>query len=112
MKIYHHPRCSKSRSALSILLKSTSDIQVVEYMKNTPNEDELRNLLKKLNMKPEEIVRKGEVLYTEKYKGKYLSDDEWISILAEHPILIERPIVIKGDKAIIARPPERVNEFL
>jgi arsenate reductase (glutaredoxin) len=112
MKIYHNPRCSKSRNALSILLENNSDIQVIEYLKSSPTESELRDLLKKLAMKPEDIVRKGEAIYKEKYKGKQMSDDEWIAALLENPLLMERPIIVKGDKAIIARPPERVKELL
>jgi arsenate reductase (glutaredoxin) len=112
MKIYHNPRCGKSRNALSILLEYNSDIQVIEYLKSSPTESELRDLLKKLAMKPEDIVRKGEAIYKEKYKGKQMSDDEWIAALLENPLLMERPIIVKGDKAIIARPPERVKELL
>jgi arsenate reductase (glutaredoxin) len=112
MRIYHNPRCSKSRDALFIIQSSSSEVQVVEYLKTSPNEEELRDLLKKLNMKPYDIIRKGENIFKENYKDKQLSDDEWIKVLVENPVLIERPIVVKGDKAVIARPPEKVNELL
>jgi len=111
MKIYHNPRCGKSREALSILQQKTGDIQVIEYLKNTPTETELRELLAKLGMKPFDLIRKGEAIYKEQFKGKELSDDEWIKILVANPILIERPIIVKGDKAVVARPPERVSEL-
>ncbi len=112
MKIYHNPRCSKSRAALTLLQQTGGVLEIQEYLKNAPDKNELIEVLKKLNMKPHEIIRKGEVLYKEKYKGSEFTDEEWINIMVENPVLIERPIVIKGDKAIIARPPERINELL
>jgi arsenate reductase len=112
MKIYHNPRCSKSRSALQLLEEKGVDVEVVKYLDNTPNKEELKDLLKKLGMKAEQIVRKGEADYKENFKGKTLSDDEWISAFIEYPKLIERPIFVKGDKAVVGRPPENVLTLL
>ena len=110
--IYHNPRCGKSRSALTILTEHGIDPVVAEYLKNPPTKDELREILKKLAMKPEQIVRKGEEVYKEKFAKKSISDDQWLDALAKNPILIERPIVVRGDRAMIGRPPENVLEIL
>jgi arsenate reductase len=112
MKIYHNPRCSKSRSALKLLEEKGIDVEVVKYLENTPNVSELKALLKKLNMKAEAIVRKSEADYKENFKGKSLTDDEWINAFIEYPKLIERPIFVNGDAAVVGRPPEKVLELL
>ncbi|HMV16051.1 MAG TPA: arsenate reductase (glutaredoxin) [Chitinophagales bacterium] len=110
--IYHNNRCGKSRSALCILEESHKPFTTVEYLKDTPSIEELKVILKKLQAKPHDIIRTKEAIYLEKYKGKNLSDEEWLQAMHENPILIERPIVINGDKAVVARPPEKVNEIL
>lgn len=112
ISIYHNIRCSKSREACSILQEENIPFETIEYLKTPPTQSEIKDLLKKLGMKAEEIVRKGEPLYKEKFSGKKLSEEKWIKILSENPILIERPIVVKGSKAVIARPPEKVLELL
>ncbi|PWH82930.1 arsenate reductase (glutaredoxin) [Brumimicrobium oceani] len=112
MKIYHNPRCSKSRNALQLLEEKGLDVEVVKYLENTPSKAELKALLKKLDMKAEDIVRKGEAAYKEHFKGKTLNDDEWITAFVEYPKLIERPIFIKGEKAVVGRPPENVLTLL
>ena len=112
VKIYHNVRCSKSREACSILQEKNIPFETVEYLKTPPSQKEIKELLKKLGMKAEEIVRKGEILYKEKYKDKKISEAEWIQILSENPILIERPIIVKEDKAVIGRPPEKVLELI
>lgn len=84
----------------------------MDYLSTPPTQKEIKDLLKKLGMKAEEIVRKGEVLYKEKYKNKEISEAEWIQILSVNPILIERPIIVNGDRAVIGRPPERVLELI
>lgn len=112
MKIYHNPRCRKSRETLAILEDAGKDVEIVEYLKDVPSEDEIRKLLAKLNMNVEDIIRKGETIYKEKFKGKNFTEDEWITILHENPKLIERPIVVKGNKAVIGRPPENAKELL
>jgi arsenate reductase len=110
--IYHNPRCGKSRAALALLQEHGVDAVVVEYLKTPPTTEELRAILKKLDMKPEELVRKSEDVFKEKYAGKSMSDNQWLDALAKHPILIERPIVVKGDRAVVGRPPEKVTELL
>lgn len=112
LTIYHNNRCGKSRSALCILEENGTKFQTVEYLKDVPTLEELKSIVKKLKMKPHDIIRTKEAVYIEKYKGKILSDEEWLQVMHENPILIERPIVINGNKAVIARPPERVNEIL
>lgn len=112
LKIYHNTRCSKSRCALEILDHSGQPYEVVEYLKTPPSEAELKELLKELNMKPEDLLRKGETVYKEQFAGKTFTDDEWVKIMAENPVLIERPIVVKDGKAIVARPPELLEDFL
>lgn len=110
--IYHNPRCGKSRAALAILTQLGIEPIVVEYLKNPPTRDELRALLGKLGMKPEQIVRRGEDLYRENFAGRTMSDEDWLAALVRYPILIERPIVAKGARAVIGRPPEKVRDLL
>ncbi|MES2286419.1 MAG: arsenate reductase (glutaredoxin) [Bacteroidota bacterium] len=110
--IYHNTRCSKSREACSILEDKGVEFETIEYLKTPPTQKEIKGLLKMLGMKAQDIVRKGEPLYKEKFADKKLSESEWIKTLAENPILIERPIIVKGNKAIIGRPPEKVLELL
>ena len=112
MKIYHNPRCRKSRETLAIINDSGVSVNVIEYLKDTPSANDLSVILSKLNLKPEQVLRKGETLFKEEYKGKKLSDQAWIKAMVENPVLIERPIVVKGNKAIIGRPPENVNSIL
>lgn len=109
LTIYHNPRCSKSREACSIIDTKGIPFELREYLANPLNEKEIKGLLKKLGLKAEEIVRKKEELYKTKYKSKKLSEAEWIKVLVKNPILIERPIIVKGDKAVIGRPSENIN---
>ncbi|UCH49265.1 MAG: arsenate reductase (glutaredoxin) [Betaproteobacteria bacterium] len=110
--IYHNPRCSKSRKTLALLEEHGIEPTVVEYLKNPPDKQELGTITRKLGMKPEQIVRRGEASFKEHFAGKSLNDDEWLDALAEYPILIERPIVVKGDRAVIGRPPENVLDLV
>jgi arsenate reductase len=112
MIIYHNPRCRKSRETLEIIEKAGKDVQVIEYLKETPSAEELRELINKLGISAEALLRKNEAAYKEKYKGKELSEKEWIAAMVQNPKLIERPIVVKNDKAVICRPPERVRKLL
>ncbi|MES2628038.1 MAG: arsenate reductase (glutaredoxin) [Bacteroidota bacterium] len=109
--IYHNTRCSKSREALQLLNDQGVDPVIVEYLKEVPTRAEFKKLLAKLNLKPAQVLRTSEPIFKEKYKGKNFTDDEWITIMLETPQLIERPIVVKGNKAIIARPPESIDQF-
>ncbi len=112
IKIYHNNRCSKSRNGLCLLEDSKQEFEVINYLENPPNKTELKELLKMLNFTPIELVRKGEAIWKENYKGKDLSDVEIITAMIENPKLIERPIVVKGDKAVIGRPEENITELL
>ncbi|MBX2959554.1 MAG: arsenate reductase (glutaredoxin) [Flavobacteriales bacterium] len=111
MKIYHNPRCSKSRETLAIIQKAGKQVEIIDYQNQVPTEKELIAIIKLLGINAEDLVRKGEDVYKEKFKGKKITQQEWVKILIEHPKLIERPIVINGDKAIIGRPPEKVLEL-
>ncbi|MFI5204931.1 MAG: arsenate reductase (glutaredoxin) [Flavobacteriales bacterium] len=109
--ILHNTRCSKSRCALELLEKKKADVEVIEYLKEVPTREELKLLLAKLNMKPFELVRQEEQLFKDKYKKLKLNDHEWIRVMLDNPILIQRPIVVRGNKAIIARPVELIDDL-
>src|SRR6185437_5744112 len=110
--IYHNPKCTKSRATLALLKESGVEPTVVEYLKTPPTAAELKAIVAKLGIKPEALVRQGEDLFKSKYAGKTLTDAQWIEALVKHPILIERPIVVSGARAVIGRPPENVNALL
>jgi arsenate reductase len=110
--IYHNPRCSKSRAACDLLAEKGLKPDVIDYLKTPPDKELLRRLLQQLGMKPEALVRKGEEAFKVHYAGKTLSDEEWLDALATHPILIERPIIVLGEKAVIGRPTEKIFELL
>lgn len=112
MEIYHNPRCAKSRETLKLIEDSGVNVEIIEYLTNVPTKQQLKSVLKKLGMKASEIIRKNEAIFKEKYKGKELSEDEWLDAMVNNPKLIERPIVVKGDKAVLGRPPENVNALL
>ena len=110
--VFHNSRCSKSRCALEFLKEKGVDYSVVDYLKNIPTYKDLEEIISKLGIKPEALIRKGEEDFKANFKGKILSDSEWIEAMIKFPKLIERPIVIKGNKAIIGRPTERILEIL
>jgi arsenate reductase (glutaredoxin) len=112
MIIYHNPRCSKCREALDLLEENNCTIEIREYLKEPPTKKELKELLSKLRCKASAIVRKSEPLYKEKYAESKYTETQWIKILTENPILIERPIVIDGERAVIGRPPSLVVNFV
>ncbi len=112
MKIYHNPRCRKSREGLQILEDSGAAFETVLYLENPPSEKELKSIISKLGITPRELVRTGEADWKENFKGRDLSDDEIIKAMVSYPKLIERPIVVKGDKAVVGRPPEKIKELL
>lgn len=112
IKIYHNNRCSKSRCGLEILEKSGKDFQIVNYLVDVPTKQELKNIIKLLNIKPIDLVRKSEGIWKEEYKNKGLTDSQIISAMVKNPKLIERPIVIEGNKAVIGRPPETILNII
>ena len=109
MKIYHNPRCSKSRETLQFIQDAEIEPEIIEYLTNVPSEKELTEIVVLLGIVPEKLVRKNEEDYKTHFKGKILSDAEWIKAMVAFPKLIERPIVVKNKKAILGRPPENVK---
>ena len=112
IKIYHNPKCKKSREGLKYLQEKGIDIEIVNYIKEGITEQELSEIVMKLNLKPANIVRTQEELYRKELKGRNFTDREWIKILSENPRLIERPIVMAKHKAVIAQPPDKADELL
>ena len=111
--IYHNPRCSKSRQTLEILNQQDVDTEIVLYLENPPSAKEVASILQKLGLSSRDIIRKGEEEYKLlNIKDQSLTENELISFMSENPKLIERPIVVKDDKAIIGRPPENVLSLL
>ncbi|MCF6223360.1 MAG: arsenate reductase (glutaredoxin) [Flavobacteriaceae bacterium] len=112
MKILHNPRCSKSRQGLAILKEAKVDFEIIEYLKTPISENEIKEILNKLKIEPLALVRKNETIWKENFKGKKLSNNQIIKALVKYPKLIERPIVIHNDKAVIGRPPETILSLL
>ncbi|MDX8401881.1 MAG: arsenate reductase (glutaredoxin) [Mariprofundaceae bacterium] len=113
VRIYHNPRCSKSRQALTLLRERGIEPEVVEYLKHPPTAAEIARLLDWLGMEPEALLRKGEAEYKAHFRGRELSREETIALMAQYPKVIERPIVVVDDaRAVVGRPPERVLELL
>ena len=111
--IYHNPRCTKSREALAILEASKAKPRVIEHLKTPPDAKTLKDLLKKLGLRPRDIIRENEEEFCSlRLDDPKKSDDELIAAIVAHPILLQRPIVVRGDRAIVARPPEKVKELL
>jgi len=112
IKIYHNPRCRKSREALEIIRQAGYEPIIIEYLHDPPSYQELKDMLKNMGKKPEEIVRKGETIFKDNFRGKNLSDDEWIKVMIKNPKLIERPIVVNGENVALGRPPENVRSII
>lgn len=110
--IWHNPKCSKSRAAMDILTQNECDAHVVRYLEEAPNKESIKKVLKMLGVAPRELMRTNEELYKELHLKEEQEDEALIDAMAQHPKLIERPIIIKGDKAIIGRPSERIEAFL
>jgi arsenate reductase (glutaredoxin) len=108
----HNPRCSKSRAALELVQTAGIELPVREYLKEPLSVDELRRIVEMLGVRPIEIARRGEPQYAALGLSDATSDDEVLRAMAEHPILIERPIVVRGGRAVVGRPPESVREIL
>lgn len=111
--LYHNPRCSKSRAALALLEENEVEPEIIYYLETPPNSEELKALLKKLALPLADIIRRNEPEYDELGLGdETLNDNIKLDLVCKHPRLIQRPIIVKGDKAIIGRPPEKVLELL
>jgi len=111
--IYHNPRCSKSRQTLQLLNENGVEPEIVEYLKDVPSKDELKNVVTYLGVNPRDILRKKEADYKESgLNNDNLSDDEVLDIMTQYPKVIERPIVVNGSKAAIGRPPENVLKII
>lgn len=109
IKIYHNPRCKKSRAGLKYLEDKGVEFEMVEYLKNPLTEDEFNDILVKMNIKPLDMIRTQEEIYRKQFKGKNFTDEEWVKIMIENPKLIKRPVVVKEYKAVWADPPENMD---
>jgi arsenate reductase len=112
IKIYHNNRCSKSRKGVQLLEESGKEFEIIKYLENIPTQEELTNIISILKISPIELVRKNEKIWKENFKGKELNDMEIITAMVEFPKLIERPIVINNDKAVIGRPTELIESII
>ena len=112
IQIYHNSRCGKSRNCLAFVENSKKDFEVINYLINPPSFEELSDIIEKLNIKPIELVRQKEKIWIENFKDQKMNDEQIIEAMISNPILIERPLVIMGNKAIIGRDLEKVAEFI
>jgi len=112
IKIYHNPRCSKSRQGLAILEDSGKEFEIVKYLENELGVTQLQAIISKLSIKPIDLVRKNEAIWKSDYKGKSLSDKEIIEAMVKTPKLIERPIVVNKNNAVVGRPPESILNII
>lgn len=112
IKIYHNPRCRKSREGLEIVTNSGKEFEVIEYLKTPLSAEELENIIEKLQISPLDLVRKNEADWKENFKGKELTDKAIINAMVSFPKLIERPIVVNNEKAVVGRPPESISAIL
>lgn len=110
--IWHNPRCSKSRQALALLEEAAAELEVLKYLDSPPTRKELRAALDKLQMKPQELVRRGEAVFKTLELTDNSSNEDWLTAMIEHPILIERPVIISQSQAVIGRPPENALMLL
>jgi len=111
IEVYHNPRCGKSRNCLAFLDNSNQEYKIIRYLDEVPSKKELIDLLKKLAIKPIELVRQKEKIWIDNYKNQDMTDEAIIDAMITNPILIERPIIIKGNKAIIAREADKIETF-
>lgn len=112
IQILHNPRCTKSREALQFLLSEGIQPEEIRYMEHPLTAEEIKAILKKLGIPAIEWVRKNEAIFKSDYKDQHMTDDQWVEAMAKHPKLIERPVVINGDKAVIGRPAENIRKIL
>jgi polyphosphate kinase len=112
MKIYHNPRCSKSREALKFIEEKGYEVEIIDYMKTGITAREIKDFLNRSGLSVFDIIRTNEELYKADFKGKELSADEWIQVLIDNPKLIQRPLVVKGTHAVLARPAEEIQKLI
>ena len=112
IKIYHNPRCTKSRQGIAALEEAKVDFEVIKYLDTPLKKADLKEIISFLNITPIQLVRKTEKIWKEEFKGKDLTDEDIIKAMVENPKLIERPIVIKGNKAVIGRPTELIVDLI
>jgi arsenate reductase (glutaredoxin) len=112
LKIYHNPRCRKSRAGLIYLQSRTQEFEIVDYMKQGLNKEMIAEIILKSNLHPIDLVRKQEVIFKKELRGKTFTDEEWIKIICENPKLLIRPIVLSNHKAVIGDPAENINNLL
>ena len=110
--IYHNPRCQKSRLGVKALEESGQAFTIVKYLETPLTVEQLKTIVQQLGLSPLELVRTQEAIWKSNFKGKVLSDEEIIQAMITHPKLMERPIVVNGDKAVIGRPTERILDLL
>lgn len=112
LTFYHNPKCGKSRMGLALVEQSQQKFEVIHYLKQPPTQEELQSIIQKLGIKPLELVRTKETVWVEHFKGKPLTDAQLIEAMVQHPILIERPILVSDTQAVLGRPPEKLELFL
>lgn len=112
IRIYYNPRCSKCRETAALVSAHGYATELIQYLVTPPGKEELRGLLAKLGMTPLALVRQGEEAFKQNYAGRSLSDEEWLEAMVAHPVLIERPIVVRGGRAVVARPAQKAIALL
>ncbi len=112
IQILHNPRCTKSREGLQFLQSEGLQPEEILYMDHPLSAEEIKTILKKLGIPAIDWVRKNEAIFKEEYKGKDLTDDQWVEAMAKHPKLMERPVIINGSIAVIGRPAENIRKVL
>ncbi|MBR8537030.1 arsenate reductase (glutaredoxin) [Carboxylicivirga sediminis] len=110
--ILHNPRCSKSRAGVALLEEKGVEFEILKYLDDPLTPDELESIIEKLGISAHDLIRKNEEVYKNEFADKELTDEEWVLAMLEHPRLIERPIVVNGDKAVIGRPTEVIETIL
>lgn len=112
IKIYHNPRCRKSREGLALVEASGQPFEIVNYLDTVPSKQELKEIVHQLGISPMDLVRTQEAIWKSEFKGKEVSDDMVLEAMSKYPKLIERPIVLNHQKGVIGRPPEKIAKFL
>jgi arsenate reductase (glutaredoxin) len=111
IRIYHNPRCRKSREGLNYLLSKETDVSVIDYIKAGISKKEIEEIVLKLHVSPRELVRESELLFKKELKHLELTDNEWITVISENPVLLRRPVVLAKHKAVIGDPVEEIDKI-